>query len=87
MPKLDRYRLDDMNPFEAEPLRCVARFAPNLEMLDVNQLPETADLPFRPLQLPGGRNVIINHIYQLDPDDDLVGRRILCCDPTTIIDP
>lgn len=51
------------------------------------QLPEIANLPLQPLEIPGGWRVITNHFYQLDPDDDLTGREILHIAPNSITDP
>ena len=52
----------------------------------MHRLPEIANLPLQPLEVPGGWNVIINHFYQLDPDDDLSGRQILHFDQA-VVDP
>lgn len=53
----------------------------------MTHLPEIANLPLQTLQVPGGWRVIINHFYEIDPDDDLAGRQILHLDPARIIDP
>jgi hypothetical protein len=53
----------------------------------MNNLPEIADLPLVPLKIPGGWRVEINLLYQLDPDDNLAGRKLLHIDPDSITDP
>lgn len=53
----------------------------------MSPLPIIANMPLQPLEVPGGWRVITNHFYQLDPDDDLVGREILHIEPSSITDP
>jgi hypothetical protein len=49
--------------------------------------PTIANLPLQSLQVPVGWSVTFNHFYQLDPDDDLVGRKILHLESDSITDP
>lgn len=53
----------------------------------LRHLPEIVGLPFQPLQIPGGWIVMLNHFYQLDPDDDLADRNILHLPQNSLVDP
>lgn len=53
----------------------------------MRHLPQIADLPLQPLQVPGGWRITINQFYALDPDETLVGRQLLHIAPDSVRDP